>query len=116
MRPTRRRASSAPGSVGRPPGSTTSGPAEPGSVAGTNRLRHDLDLHPVVRECYAFGGRQLGRAVREEEVARARGGIRLERLLGAQVAARLAVGLAGLERRLADEEVGVARELGDPLA
>ena len=54
--------------------------------------------------------------MREEQVARAGGGVRLERLLGAQVAARLAVGLAALERRLADEEVGVARELGDPLA
>ena len=45
--------------------------------------------------------------------ARARGGVRVEGFLCAQMAARLAVRLAGLERRLADEEVGVARELRD---
>ena len=48
--------------------------------------------------------------MREEQVAGAGGRVGGERLLGAQVAARLAVGASRLERRLADEQVGVARQ------
>ena len=51
--------------------------------------------------------------MREEQALGARGGVGVQCLLGAQVTARLAVRPAGLERRLADEEVGVAREVCD---
>ena len=88
-------------------GSRASIAAEPG---------YDLELEAVVGELDAVRRGELRRAVRQEQAPRAGGRVRVERLLGAQVAARLPVGLARLERRLADEQVGVPGELGDPLA
>ncbi len=79
-------------------------------------LRHDLELHPVVGELDAVRGWELRGAVRQQQPARAGRRVRLERLVRAQVAARLAVRVAVVERRLTDEEVGVASELRDALA
>ena len=45
----------------------------------------------------------------QEQAARTRRRVRRERLVGAQVAAGLAVGVAVLERRLADEQVDILR-------
>ena len=69
----------------------------------------DLELEPVVRELELVGSRQLARAVRDEEPLGARGLERLHRLVEREVPAGLAVELASQQRRLADEEVGVAR-------
>ena len=76
----------------------------------------DLELHPVVGEEDAVGGWELRGAVGEQQPVGARGGVGSERLLRAQVAARLAVGVAVLERRLADQQVGVSGEVRDALA
>ena len=54
--------------------------------------------------------------MREEQPLRARGLEGRDRLLGREVAAGLAVELAALERRLAEEEVDVLGQLGKPLA
>ena len=74
---------------------------------------HDLDLHAVVGELDAVAAAAAPRAVRDEQRCARRGLERLERLVEREVAARLAVELAVVERRLADEEVGVARELDE---
>ena len=59
---------------------------------------------------------QLGRAVGQQETARARVVRSGERLVDAQVAPWLPVVVAVIERRLADEEVAVAGEVGQSLA
>src|SRR5436309_1997357 len=57
--------------------------------------------------------RQLHGSVRDQQPPRARRRERLDRLLGREMAARVAVVTAVLEGRLAEKEVGVARELGE---
>src|SRR6185503_19075996 len=82
--------------------------------AGARDLQ--VDLETVVGELEPVLERQLARAVSEDQPLCIR---RLERghgLVGREVAARLAVLVARLERRLAEEEVGAVRELGEPLA
>ena len=75
-----------------------------------------IQLEAVVGPLDSGRDDELGRAVGEQHAARTglRGGC--ERLVDAEVAAGLTVVLAAIERRLADEEIGVACELGEPLA
>src|SRR5207248_11421710 len=84
-----------------------------GRRAGALKRSLDLELEPVVGALEAVGEWQLVRAVRDEEALGARGHEGGERLVDVEVPARLAVELAPLERRLAEEEVGVAREVGE---
>jgi hypothetical protein len=53
--------------------------------------------------------------MRQQEAAGAGGPVGVERLVDAQVTPWLAVRSARLQGRLADEQIGVAGELGDPL-
>ena len=70
---------------------------------------------PSYASSYSSGVGELARAVRHEESLGARGLERLHRLVEGEVTARLAVELAPEQRRLADEEVGVARRLDELL-
>ena len=75
------------------------------------RVGLDVDLEPVVGELVLVRRRQLARTVRDEEPLRVRRLERVDRLVEREVPARLAVELTAQERRLADEEIGVARRL-----
>src|SRR5205823_8444347 len=68
-----------------------------------------LELEPVVD---ALVDGVLGRAMRQQEPARAGLGGDHPRLLRGEMAVRLVLGLE--ERRLAEEDVGVARDLDEP--
>ena len=75
----------------------------------------DVELEPVVRLLEAGVERELLRAMRQQEPLRPR---RLERghgLLGGQMPPRLAVQLAALQRRLAQEEINSLGQLRQPI-
>ena len=75
-------------------------------------LHHlDVDLEAVGRELEAVLERPLRRAVRDQEPLGPRCLERLERLDGAEVAARCRLRGSVEQRGLADEEVGVARDV-----
>src|SRR6266545_2766908 len=77
----------------------------------------NVQFHPVEGELELRVGRQLCGTVRHEQPPRAGRAERVERLVEREVPARRAmVELAAKERCLADEEVGVAREVRETVA
>ena len=85
-------------------------PGQPDTFAGPVGVTSSS--RAVVGQLHPVGRLQLRGAVGEEQPSRARGRVGGERLFRAQVATRLAVGIAGLERRLADEQVDVPGQVG----
>src|SRR5215212_8992218 len=75
-----------------------------------------VDLEAVVGQLEPAVHGELVRPMRQEQALGAGGAEGIDRLLDGQVSARLAVELWSFERRLADEEIAAARELGEPLA
>src|SRR2546423_8331123 len=73
----------------------------------------ELELHPVGRALEAVVEGQVVRAVGDQETLGAGGREGLDRLADGEMAAGLAVEGAPLEGRLAEEEVGVPREVDE---
>ena len=76
----------------------------------------DVELEPVVRLLEAVVERELVRPVRQEQPLRARSLERCDRLVSREMTSRLAVSLAALQRRLAQEQIHALGELRQPLA